>query len=264
MSISKTGGTPFFGDYPNYSRSEIAMGITTDSTCLQLDLFGRPSANPGLVPLGGGSPDGVTSAPGRMPEPELGYYIAPGTGGHGRARADGLLAVIQAFACRVGVFGYDATRHDKFLIMVAARPVLDALDLLLPSVAVQMETAARAAARTYEEEVRSALPQMSALRACKVQYFRNYLRGFGLGLAETIREIRAEFIRAEGDDLPGILAEQSVRADEVYNRRFPDTTAMRKERVGHLDGFLEGQGAGRAADFGDDYLARHDLVFALL
>jgi hypothetical protein len=267
MSISKTGGTPFFGDYPNYSRSEIAMGIITDSTCLQPDLFERPAANLSLVPPGGGSPDDVTSAPGRMPEPEFGYYIAPGTGGHGRARTDGLVAVIQAFACRVGVFGYDATRRDKFLIMVAARPVLDALDLLLPSVAVQMESAARAAARAYGEEVRSALPQMPparASRALDVPYFHNYLRGFGRGVAETIRVIRTEFIQAEGDDLPGILAEQNVRAEEVYNRRFPDATEMRKERVGHLDGFLEGQDAGRAADLGDEYLAQHDLVFALL
>jgi hypothetical protein len=35
-------------------------------------------------------------------------------------------------------------------------------------------------------------------------------------------------------------------------------------QVGHLDGFLEGQDAGRKADLGDEYLAQHDLVFATL
>jgi hypothetical protein len=225
------------------------MAIVNGSTCLQFDLSEHPAA------------------PRRTPGPELGYYIAPGTGGHGRARADGLLAVIQAFACRVGVSGYDATRRDKFLIMVAARPVLDALDLLLPRVALQMETAARAAAKAYGQEVRSALPAMSVGQrrsALKIPYFRNYLRGFGQGVAETIREIRAEFIQAEGDHLRRILAEQDRRAEDAYRRGFPDPAELRKEQARHLDGFLEGQDAGRAVDLGDEYLAQHDLVFAML
>ena len=246
------------------------MAVVPGSTCLQPDLIEHLAAsdtNLQLVLPGGGRTGGVITGASRMPEPELGCYIAPGTGGHGRARADGLLAVIQAFACRVGVFGYDATRHDKFLIMVATRPVLDTLDLLLPGIALQMESAARAAARAYAEEVRSALPQMTEGRkrsALKIPYFRNYLRGFGQGAAETIREIRAEYIQAEGDDLHRILAEQDVQADEVYSRTFPGTSELRKERVSHLDGFLEGQDAGRAADLGDEYLAQHDLVFATL
>jgi hypothetical protein len=243
------------------------MALVTGNSCLQLDAHERPEAPDSLVPPGGGGLGGVTTAVGRMPEPEVGYYIAPGTGGHGRARTDGLLAIVQSFACRVGVFGYDATRHDKFLIMVAARPVLDALDLLLPSIAMQMEAAARTALRAYAEEVRSALPDLANARrrsVLKVPYFRNYLRGFGQGAAETIREIRAEFIQAERDALPRILAEQDVRAEEVYSREFPDTAGLRKERAGHTDGFLEGQDAGRAVDLGDEYLAQHDLVFALI
>ncbi|HXL88817.1 MAG TPA: hypothetical protein VN969_07540 [Streptosporangiaceae bacterium] len=243
------------------------MAFVTGNACLQLDTRERPAAPDTLVPPGGGDLGGVTTAAGRMPEPEVGYYIAPGTGGHGRARTDGLLAVIQAFACRVGVFGYDATRHDKFLIMVAARPVLDALDLLLPSVAMQMEAAARTAARAYGEEIRSALPDLPDARkrsVLKVPYFRNYLRGFGQGAAETIQEIRAEFIQAEGDALPRILAEQDVRAEEVYSREFPDTSGLRHEQAGHTDGFLEGQDAGQSVDLGDEYLAQHDLVFAMI
>jgi hypothetical protein len=154
-------------------RSEIIMAVVTGNSCLQLDMRERPSAPDALVPPGGGGLGGVTTAAAYMPEPEV-----------GRARTDGLLAVIQAFACRVGVFGYDATRHDKFLIMVAARPVLDALDLLLPSIAMQMEAAARTAARAYGEEVRSALPDLPDVRkrsVLRVPYFRNYLRGFGQG-----------------------------------------------------------------------------------
>ncbi len=153
MSISKAGGTPLFGIHPDYSRSEIVMAIITETSagaCLQLDLteqVTRPEPSPRLLQADGAGHGSACAATGRAPAPEFGYYIVPGTGGHGRARADGLLAVIQAFTCRAGVFGYDATRRDKFLIMVAARPVLDALDLLLPGIARQMEGAARAAAK---------------------------------------------------------------------------------------------------------------------
>jgi hypothetical protein len=235
------------------------MAIITGNTCLQLGLPGRD-----FPPNGGG---GAITATGHMPEPEVGYYIAPGTGGHGRARADGLLAVTQAFVCRVGVFGYDATRHDKFLIMVAARPVLDALDVLLPSIALRMETAARTAARVYGREVRSALPDMPDGRRCralKAPYFRDYLRGFGQGVAETIREIRAEFITDHGADVVSILAEQDIRAEEVYSREFPDMAELRKERASHTEGFLAGQDAGRTADLGDEYLAQPGVRSALI
>jgi hypothetical protein len=243
------------------------MALTTGSTCLQPTPREHPDASetsPQRVPAGG---SGTAIATRGMPEPEVGYYIAPGTGGHGRARADGLLAVVHAYACRVGVFGYDATRRDKFLIMVAARPVLDALDLLLPSIAVQMETAARAAARTYGDPAWPALLKVPAGRQggdLKVTYFRSYLRGFGQGAAQAVGEIRAQVLRAEGDELLRVLAEQDIRAAVTYGREFPDTSRLRQERAGHAVGFLEGRDAGRAADLGDGYLARHDLLFAML
>lgn len=237
----------------------LQLGLTEQVTgpepslrLLQADVVGRGSAG---------------AATDRAPAPEFGYYIVPGTGGHGRARADGLLAVIKSFTCRVGVSGYDATRRDKFLIMVAARPVLDALDLLLPTIARQMEGAARTAAKAYGQEVRSALPQMPDSKQCsvlKIPYFRNYLRGFGQGVAGTIRDIRTAIIRTEGPELARILAEQDARAEDVYNRKFPRTRGLKKERATHLDGFLNGQDAGRTADLGDEYLAQHDLVFAML
>ncbi len=115
--------------------------------------------------------------------------------------------------------------------------------------------------------MRSALPQMPDSKqrnVLKIPYFRSYLRGFGQGAAETICGIRSGIIRAEGPELAQVLAEQNIRAEEAYNRKFPDTRRLRKERASHLDGFLEGQDAGCMADLGDEYLAQHDLVFAML
>ena len=53
---------------------------------------------------------------------ETDHYIAPGTGGHGRARVDALLPVIAAYGSRFAVFRYNETRGDKFLIMIAPGP----------------------------------------------------------------------------------------------------------------------------------------------
>jgi hypothetical protein len=195
------------------------------------------------------------------------HCIVPGTGRHGRARADALLAVIRNYACRVAVFGYDATRGDTFLVMTAARPVLDALGLLLPSVAASMESAARAATRGYAEAVRDALPRMSGgerRQALVTPYFRAYLRGYGLGVAETVRVLRAEVIAGEGEALAGLLAEDEARAEEQFTREFPGRKTLREERSWHRRGMEAGIRAGRMAGVDDGYLAIHDLVFAML
>jgi hypothetical protein len=197
---------------------------------------------------------------------ETDTYIVPGTGGHGRARADGLLAVARAFTCQIAVFGYDATRNDKFLVMTATRPALDALEVLLPAVALQMEQAARAAVTAYASQVCSAMPRQSRARqrrALVTPYFRSYLRGYGLAVAENIRGLRANAISAGGAELARILAADQART-EMLSRDFPDRQPLRAERNGHAAGMDAGRKAGQAAGCGDQYLATHDLVFAML
>jgi hypothetical protein len=239
---------------------------TSAGACLQPGPAAQPASSwprPRLVQ----APE--TAAPVRRVHPpaELGYYIVPGTGGHGRARADGLLAVTRVFPCRVGVYGYDRTRRDKFLIMVAVRPVLDALDILLPQIALQMEAAARTAAAAYGEQVRSALPRMPAgmrRRTLKIPYFRNYLRGYGTGVAGTVHGLRTEAIQAAGPVLVQVLGEEDALAETAYNRGFPGARTLRAERAGHPGGYEEGLDAGLTADLGDEYAVQHDLVFAML
>jgi hypothetical protein len=216
-----------------------------------------------------GAPAGMTGElAGRPGCPvEFEHYIVPGTGGHGRARADGLLAVTRAFGCRTAVYGYDATRNDKFLIMTGIRPALDALDLVVPAIAAQMEQAAWAAVKGYASLVGSALPQVSGKaqrRILVAPYFRAFLRGYGVAVAETIRALRAKAIKAEGPELGRILAADQARVDEAFRRDFPDRQQLRAERTSHRAGLLAGTRAGRQVDLGDGYLITHDLVFAML
>ncbi len=198
---------------------------------------------------------------------EFSHYIVPGTGGHGRARTDALLAVTRVFGCPVAVYGYDAARHDKFLIMAGPRPVLNALDLLLPVVERQMERAARGAAGAYGKEARAALPQMTRAKrrgAVMVPYSRGYLRGYGHGVAEALRGMRADSIETGGPGLVRYLTDGQARAQEAYERRFPAAGILRTEPAAPASAFLAGRDAGRAAGTEDEHAARHDLVFAML
>jgi hypothetical protein len=206
---------------------------------------------------------------GRVPVPvEVEHYIVPGTGGHGRARADALLAVIGTFGCRVTVYGYDATRHDKFLIMTGTRPALDALQLLLPSLAARMEVAARAAVRDYRRktryaELRAGLTPPSRMRVAP--FFRDYVRGYGQGAAEAVNTLRGSVVGSEGTALAAVVAADERRVAEKFSARFPGRQVLRKERGGHRLAFESGKNEGLAAGLGDDdYLAVHDLVFAML
>ncbi len=237
---------------------ELAEELTAPERPLRLMAVGTAGSAPSLHP---------SETPRAMAPVEFSHYIAPGTGGHGRARADALLAVTQVFGCRVAVFGYDATRRDKFLVMVAVRPVLDALDLLLPMIARQMESASRASAREYAKEVRVALPQMQPPKrraTLTVPYFRAFLRGYGVGAAEAIRDQRSAIIAVEGAELTKILAAQEARAEETFDNKFPAARPLRKENTAHDTGFLAGRDAGRAAGFQSEYAAQHDLLFAML
>jgi hypothetical protein len=192
---------------------------------------------------------------------EAEHYIVPGTGGHGRARADALLSVIGNFGCRVAVFGYNAKRGDTFLIMTATRPVLDALGLLLPDLAARMELAARGALGDYARRFRAAMPGKRAMLA---PYFRDYLRGYGLGVAERVRELRTQVLASEGPDLASRLADDAARVDAKFRQGPQGQTILRPERTGHREARELGIAAGHEIGTGDDYLVIHDMVFAML
>jgi hypothetical protein len=249
--LVKAGGTPADGRVnanPDQTGG-IVMGVRSSSTAAVLD----PEPSELLDRVG-------------IPV-EIDHYIVPGTGGHGRARADALLAVAGTFGCRVAVYGYNATRNDTFLVMVGARPALDTLELLLPEVAIQMEQAARAAVKAYGSQVTSALPQMNATTQRRVltrPYFRDFIRGYGFSIAEQIRTLRASYIETAGPGLVQVLQASQARIEEMFRRDFPDRQSLRKERGEHRRGLVTGRTAGQQAGFGDHYLAVHDLVFAAL
>jgi hypothetical protein len=192
---------------------------------------------------------------------EIEHHIVPGTGGHGRARADALLSVASAFGCRVAVFGYDAKPGDTFLVITATRPVLDALGALLPKLAVRMEQAARAATKDYGQRAGAA---SHGKRALLTAYFRDYLRGYGIGAADRVRGYRAQVLASEGAYLASRLADDAERVDAKFRQGIQGQGTLRQEQGEHRAARELGIAAGREKGTGDDYLAIHDLVFTAL
>jgi hypothetical protein len=168
--------------------------------------------------------------------------------------------VIQTFGCRVAIYGYDPAPGDTFLVMTGTRPALDALGVLLPQVCTGMESGARAAVRAYATKT----PGGDARRRSRTaSYFREYLRGYGCGVAEHLRVLRAEVFRDEGPALGSIISADSARTEQRFTREFPAPPSLRRELTGPRAARRAGAAAGRTASI-DSYLAIHDLVFAML
>jgi hypothetical protein len=144
--------------------------------------------------------------------------------------------------------------------MTGTRAALDALGILLPQVSIGMEAEARAAARDYARKNPGGDAQR---RSRTTSYFREYLRGYGRGVAEWVRVLRAEVFRGEGPALGSIIATDNARAAQRFAEEFPASPSLRRERTGPRAARLAGTAAGRAARI-DSYLAIHDLVFAML
>lgn len=221
----------------------------TGSTAVAARQDSRSALIPGARLETDGKPSRVGSPVG------IGVHIVPGTGGHGRARADAFLAVIKPFGCQVAVYGYDASRGDTFLAMTGTVPALDALEALLPDLAVRMETSARDAVSGYVGPGSG-----SAHRA----YFRDYLRGYGYGAAEAIRAARSGMFEIHGPALGELLASAAAEVEREFTGRFGIQKPLRNERGGNPQAWQAGAAAGYAVQDQDQYLFIHDLVFAML
>jgi hypothetical protein len=213
----------------------------------------RPDVLSGLIPAARHELDGK---PTRVGSPVgLGIHIVPGTGGHGRARADAFLAVIKVFGCQTAVYGYSASRGDTFLAMTGTAPALEALEIFLPDLAVRMEASGREAVREYVG---------SGPGAARRTYFRDYLRGYGHGAAEAIRAARSGMLETHASDLGEFLAVATVSVEREFIGRFGAQKPLRSERGGNVQAWRAGAAAGYAVQDQDEYLFIHDLVFAML
>ncbi len=201
----------------------------------------------------------VRAEAGRSPEPiELDCYDIPGTGGHGKARAAALAAIATDYGCEVAVYGNDASRYTRRLLMVGTQSSLAALRILLPSIELRMESAARAATRAYGKQLRAACSWQSRAdrRTHASAFYRDYLRGYGYGVADKIRAMCGEISReAAGTGTALVLAADAARIRAEFAREFPRLGRTRAERHRHPGAQAQGREDGRRADIGTHHVS---------
>jgi hypothetical protein len=200
----------------------------------------------------------VRADTGKPPEPpaRLDYTVA-GAGGHGRARAAALLTITRAYGCRTVTWGNDASNRPRTIGIIGTESTLAALRVLLPSVEMQMHMAARAAARTYSRELRAAASweRPADRRPLTAAFYRDYLRGYGHGVAGQIERTRtgiAEEPASSGTSTALVLAGDTTRIQAEYTRQFPKLgRPPRPLPVRHSGALRQGHADGGRADLGN-------------
>jgi hypothetical protein len=150
---------------------------------------------------------------------------------------------IKPFGCQAAVYGYDTSPGDTFLAMTRTVPTIDVLEILLPGLTVRMETSARKAVRGHV-----GLESGSARQA----YFRDYLRGYGDGVAEAIRAVHADLFKIHCPALGKLLSSAATSVDCEFTVRFGAQEPLRSERGGNAVAWQAGAAAGYAVQDQDD------------
>ncbi|MQA95834.1 MAG: DUF2786 domain-containing protein [Streptosporangiales bacterium] len=178
-----------------------------------------------------------------------------GVGGHGKSRATAMAAVARAYGCMVALRGNTAGSHDRTLLVVGTASALGAVELLLASLGLQMEQAARREAERHMRPLREwgALPK-HMLAGERARFYRSFLRAYGHAVAERIAAMRgriAEEGRAGGEGgAEVVLARDSERVRAEFGRRFPRLGKGHAERTHSTAGYRAGYASGSRADLG--------------
>jgi hypothetical protein len=152
--------------------------------------------------------------------------------------------------CQTVVHGNDATRHPRLLFLTGTRSIVATVQLLLPGLQQQIETAARAATQTYTTRLRfiSTWQHPAQRRTWITAYHRSYLRGYGYGIADTIEALRTTIMgEAVGTSAAVLLADDTARVKAVFAREFPGLRPARPERHHHAQALAAGRQAGQHA-----------------
>ncbi|SEG83983.1 Protein of unknown function [Thermomonospora echinospora] len=194
---------------------------------------------------------------GQVPDPAV-YWerIAPGGGGHARARTAAAGAVIKAYGGRYAVRGDGTRGQDITLLIVTTRAARDALLLLLPSLELQMEGAGRRETDAYMATVpKDAFARRSDRSRWANNYFRAFIVGYGDAVARRIEQARQGLLAQDGGGSSRalVLAGEDRRVAAEFAARFPELGRPRVQRL-RADGYRAGRVAGDRADLGDGRL----------
>ena len=165
---------------------------------------------------------------------------------------------MQAYGGRYARRGNGTHRADVQLLIVTTRAAREALELLLPSLHLQMDQAARRDTETYM----AAVPDhMFARRSDRTRWANGYFKAFLVGYADAVaRRITAARSRLQEETTSRalVLAGEDDRVASAFQARFPALGRARAQRL-RADGYAAGEQAGHTADLGHGHLAERRL-----
>ncbi|MEO6081578.1 MAG: DUF2786 domain-containing protein [Umezawaea sp.] len=177
-------------------------------------------------------------------------FEVSGQGWHGKARATLVYLVAQAYGCEVCTVNNKMNGETRWVAIVGTASAVTSLELLLPSIVLQAEANGVKATKAHMEQVGRTFDTQANRNIARRVFFRSYLPGFGIGVAEKITAFRDEIVK-EVADQPGalVLASDAERVKADFDRRFPDLKVSKSDSHSPA-GAIAGLRDGRNADTG--------------
>ncbi|XVV06324.1 DUF2786 domain-containing protein [Actinosynnema sp. CA-248983] len=179
-------------------------------------------------------------------------FEVSGQGWHGKGRASMVARVAEGYGCMTVHENNLMNGKPRWVHIVGTASAIAALEVLLPSIILQAEYYGTKATKAHMAEVRDQFQtQQEANRARRV-FFRSYLPGYGIGVAEKIMGVREQMAK-EVENKPGalVLVSDQERVAAHFEKLFPSAELKNVKRDNHsVAGARAGRRDGRTADTG--------------
>ncbi|WP_410648177.1 DUF2786 domain-containing protein [Amycolatopsis sp. cmx-4-54] len=188
---------------------------------------------------------------GKRPEPiRMLQFEVSGQGWHGKARAELVARVAEAYGAQVCTLGNKMNGSPRWVLIMAPGATLKALELLLPSIVLQAETNGMRATREHMAGLKGRFDTSANANIERRTFFRSYLPGYGRGVADKIAESRnamADKVKGKTGEL--VLVSDAERTKAAFDKKFPDLKPVRGDKYSEA-GADAGRRDGRTADTG--------------
>ncbi|MEU7525476.1 DUF2786 domain-containing protein [Saccharothrix sp. NPDC042600] len=179
-------------------------------------------------------------------------FEVSGQGWHGKGRAEMVARVAEGYGCVVITENNVMNGKPRWVHIVGTASAVAALEVLLPSIILQAEYYGTKATKDHMAKIRDQFPtQQEANRARRV-FFRSYLPGYGIGVAEKIMGAREQMAK-DVENTPGalVLVSDQERVAAHFEKLYPSENRTPVKRDNHsAAGAAAGRRDGRTADTG--------------
>ncbi|MCK2237721.1 MULTISPECIES: hypothetical protein [unclassified Crossiella] len=179
---------------------------------------------------------------GRRPENLVDWdFEVTGQGHHGKGRAAIPFRMAQALGCQPIHLDNVLDSTPRTVRIVGPASTIAFMKLLFPVLMAEAERRGEAATEMYMKTTGKDIPKEKSQRGrARRDFFRSYLKGFGLGTAiKTAQALRALDESLAGKASAGIMKSDRDRIATAFKKRFPECRTLSADTL-HEDGFEAG------------------------